>query len=67
MNNIKLSIGELEFRFNNEWNISYGDNGNDMALAFFGDNIKITAPGTYDIILDLTDETKPKYRILKKN
>ncbi len=65
LNNIKLNTGELKFRFNNDWNINYGDNGNDKMLDLHGKNIKIEA-GTYDIILDFTDEAKLKYSISKK-
>jgi CubicO group peptidase (beta-lactamase class C family) len=64
--NVKLSTGELKFRFNNDWNINYGDNKNDKALDLYGENIKIIEAGTYDIILDLTNEVKPNYSILKK-
>lgn len=66
LNNIKLNTGELKFRFNNDWNINYGDNGNEKALDLFGENIKIIEAGTYDITLDFTDEAKPKYSIFKK-
>ncbi len=41
------------------------DNGNDKVLDMHGENIKIEA-GTYDIILDLTDEAEPKYTMSKK-
>ncbi len=62
LSNITLSTGELKFRFNNDWNINYGDNGNDTILDMYGENIKIEA-GTYDIILDFSDEAKPKYSV----
>jgi CubicO group peptidase (beta-lactamase class C family) len=65
LNNIKLNTGEIKFRFNNDWNINYGDNGNDKMLDLYGENIKITEAGIYDIVLDLTDETKPRYSIFK--
>ena len=65
LTNMKLTTGEFKFRFNNDWNINYGDNENDKILDWYGGNIKIEA-GTYDIMLDLTDEAKPKYSILKK-
>lgn len=65
LNDIKLNTGELKFRFNNDWNINYGDNANDKMLNLHGENIKIEE-GTYDIILDMTDEAKPKYSISKK-
>jgi len=65
LNDIKLNTGVLKFRFNNDWNINYGDNGNDKMLDLHGENIKIEE-GTYDIILDMTNKTKPKYIISKK-
>lgn len=66
LNNIQLLTGELKFRFNNDWNINYGDNENDKILDLNGENIKIEA-GMYNIILDLTDETKPKYSVSRKD
>jgi CubicO group peptidase (beta-lactamase class C family) len=65
LTNIKLSTGEFKFRFNNDWNINYGDNDNDKILDWYGGDIKIDA-GTYDIVLDLTNEAKPIYSVLKK-
>jgi len=65
LTNMKLSTGEFKFRFNNDWNINYGDNENDKILDWYGGNIKIEA-GTYDIMLDLTDEAKPTYSVFKK-
>jgi hypothetical protein len=62
---IKLNKGEIKFRFNNDWNVNYGDNNSDNLLDMYGDNIKVQT-GTYDIILDFTDEVKPKYIIIKK-
>jgi CubicO group peptidase (beta-lactamase class C family) len=64
LTNIKLTTGEVKFRFNNDWYINYGDNKNDRILDWYGGNIKVEA-GTYDIILDLTDEAKPRYSILR--
>ncbi len=65
LNNIKLTKGEFKFRFNNDWNINYGDNNSDDIPDMYGNNIKVEA-GTYDIILDFTDEVKPKYYIINK-
>ncbi|MEO7536325.1 MAG: serine hydrolase [Ferruginibacter sp.] len=65
LNDTKLITGELKFRFNNDWNINYGDNGHDKMLDMHGENIKIEG-GVYDIILDLTDAAKPRYSIVKK-
>jgi CubicO group peptidase (beta-lactamase class C family) len=65
LNNITLKTGLVVFRLNNDWGYHYGDNGNDKMLDMFGEDIKVEA-GIYDIILDFTDETKPRYTILKK-
>jgi CubicO group peptidase (beta-lactamase class C family) len=61
--NITLKAGLMVFRLNNDWGYHYGDNGNDKLLDMYGENIKVEA-GTYDIILDLTDETAPKYQLI---
>ncbi|MBK9734337.1 MAG: serine hydrolase [Saprospiraceae bacterium] len=65
INNVQLKDGEIKFRFNNDWTINYGDNNNG-SLKFEGDNIKIEN-GHYDIILDLSDEENPNYKLLKHN
>lgn len=65
LNNIKLNAGKIKFRYNDDWNINYGDNGNDNILDMLGEDIKVEA-GNYNIVLDLTDEAKPKYSISKK-
>ena len=65
LNNIKLNTGKIKFRFNNDWNINYGDNNSDNLLDMYGDNIKVQA-GTYEILLDFTDEKNPKYTFIKK-
>lgn len=65
LKNITLKNGEMKFRLNNDWNINYGDNNGDKMLDMHGENIKIET-GVYDIILDLTEEAKPHYTVLKK-
>jgi|GEM_PF-1609735 len=65
INNVKLKEGEIKFRFNNDWTINLGDNKNGR-LKIEGDNIKIKN-GFYDIILDLSDDENPKYKISKHN
>ena len=64
--NITLTNGEIKFRFNNDWNHNYGDNDNDGVADLLGSNIKVT-PGNYDIILDLTNNTRPFYTMKKNN
>lgn len=60
--NVVLKDGELKFRANHDWDINFGDNGADGKLDAGGDNIKV-APGTYDIVFDLSTNT---YTLTKK-
>jgi hypothetical protein len=62
--NITLKDGEMKFRFNNDWNTNYGNEGGDGKADLHGKNIKIAA-GIYDIILDLTDKNQVRYNIRK--
>ncbi|MGJ5642560.1 SusE domain-containing protein [Formosa sp. S-31] len=62
LNGVTLTTGGLKFRANNDWTYNYGDTGNDGILDDGGDNIAITA-GTYNIVLDLSDPSKPTYSI----
>jgi CubicO group peptidase (beta-lactamase class C family) len=66
LKNVKLEVGEMKFRLNNDWTINYGDNKVDGILEEDGDNIKVKEAGVYDITLDLTDEKNPRYTALKK-
>jgi CubicO group peptidase (beta-lactamase class C family) len=66
LKNVVLTTGLMVFRLNNDWGYHYGDNGNDKILDRYGEDIKIEA-GTYDIILDFTDEAEPKYTISRKS
>jgi hypothetical protein len=50
-----LNAGEIKFRANDGWDINYG--GSDGKIVAGGDNIKITAAGTYTITLDLENGT----------
>lgn len=64
LKNLSLKKGEIKFRFNNDWNINYGDNKHDHILDLYGDNIKVEE-GVYDIRLDLSDKERPAYRIIE--
>ena len=64
LKNITLQKGEIKFRLNNDWNINYGDTKGDSLLDMHGENIKIES-GVYDLILDLTDESIPRYSLQK--
>jgi CubicO group peptidase (beta-lactamase class C family) len=64
--NVALVKGDLKFRLDNNWSINYGDNQGDKTPDLDGKDIKVES-GVYDILLDLTDESKPQYAILKKS
>lgn len=63
LTNQKLKAGELRFRLNNDWINSLGLNNDDKSVCDDGYNFKIKENGFYDIVLDLTIESKPKYSI----
>jgi len=62
---ITLKAGEIKFRFNDAWDVNYGDKGNDGILETGGDNIVVKA-GTYSITLDLSNASRPTYTMSKK-
>lgn len=65
LQHIKLTDGEMKFRFANGWNISYGDHNQDRQLESDGGNIKVSA-GIYDIVLDLRNPKSPKYELMPR-
>lgn len=65
IDNVTLGTGEIKFRYNDAWAVNYGDDGADGNLEAGGANIKVTA-GKYQIILDLSNASKPKYTLTKK-
>ncbi len=67
LKNYKLKAGELRFRLNNDWANSLGINSDDENMCYDGYNIFITEDGFYDIILDMSIKSKPKYSIKKAN
>lgn len=50
--NVTLSVGEIKFRLNNDWDTNYGDDGNNGSLELDGANIPITEAGKYNITFD---------------
>ena len=63
--NVTFGDGEIKFRLDNDWTSNYGAyNSSDNLLIQDGDNIKITS-GNYDITLDLTIPSKPRFDIKK--
>ncbi|MGR7813126.1 RagB/SusD family nutrient uptake outer membrane protein [Lacinutrix undariae] len=52
-----LTAGEFKFRFNEDWGQNYGDDNVDGTLESGGQNMAITAEGTYYITLDLATLT----------
>ncbi|HAH55277.1 MAG TPA: hypothetical protein DCM02_08355 [Flavobacterium sp.] len=49
---LKMKVGTFKFRLDHGWVSNYGDNGNNLSLDSGGDNIPITAAGTYLITAD---------------
>lgn len=60
-----LNAGELRFRLNNDWNNSLALNNDDKNLCYDGYNIKIKETGKYDIVLDMTIASKPRFSLKK--
>ncbi len=53
---IVLSAGEYKFRANNAWAINLGgDPDEDGSMNYDGPNLSIDAPGTYNVVLDLSN------------
>jgi starch-binding outer membrane protein SusE/F len=48
---VTLLDGEIKFRFNEDWAVNYGDNGNNGSLEASGDNIPVSA-GHYLVIFN---------------
>lgn len=65
LDNVVLKTGEIKFRFNDKWDLNYGDKGADGTLEAGTDNIPVTA-GTYAVILDLSNASKLTYKLSKK-
>lgn len=65
LNGVALSTGEIKFRFNNDWNVNYGDQDGDQILDWYGGNIKVEA-GVYDVLLDFRVEGRAVYSISRK-
>ena len=51
---VTFTDGNFKFRFNNNWNVNYGDNGADGTLESGGTDIAILA-GHYLVTLDLNE------------
>lgn len=62
LSDVALQDGEIKFRFNNDWSLNYGDDGEDGVLDLYGKSIKVKA-GRYAITLDLRDDLNPNYTI----
>lgn len=55
-----LKVGEMKFRQDHKWDVSYGGSGGDA--VFNGGNVKITTAGTYTVTLDVNNL---KYTLVK--
>lgn len=63
---VVLKADELKFRANDLWDINFGDTKADGILDYNGDNIKVTAGGTYTVTLNLNEFGKYTYTLTKK-
>ena len=60
---IDLVPGEMKFRLNDAWDVDYGDDDlGDATLNLGGANIPVAEAGTYDIVLDLSEDA-PTYSL----
>jgi hypothetical protein len=61
---IALTAGEFKFRANNGWTLNLGgDNNGDGFMDFGGPNLSIATPGTYTVILDLSNPRAYTYSV----
>jgi hypothetical protein len=59
-----LVVGEIKFRANDSWDLSYGKSDKDGIIGGNNDNIPIDADGNYTIVLDLSQAVYT-YSIIK--
>ena len=57
---------EFKFRANNDWPINLGDDNADNSLEYNGANIKLTAAGTYNISLTMSNAGYYTYKVVKQ-
>ncbi len=63
---MELVPGNIKFRLNDLWDTNYGDDDTSSnVLNAGGADIPVAEAGTYDIILDLSDESNPTYTLTK--
>lgn len=63
---LALVAGQLKFRADNDWAISYGDKTGDKILdTEWDNNINITEAGNYRIELDMRSISRLKYKLVK--
>lgn len=62
---VSLKDGEIKFRYNNDWNLNFGDNEQDGVLDAFGANLPVKS-GVYSFTLDLREEGEPRYQIVEE-
>ncbi|GAA4238267.1 SusF/SusE family outer membrane protein [Postechiella marina] len=59
--NINLIDGEVKFRENNAWDVSYGDAGDDGVIDMDADNNIAVTAGNYVAFIDFNDASGPVY------
>ncbi len=64
--NVTLLDGEIKFRQNDTWDVSYGDATGDNILDTDADNNIASEAGNYVISIDFNDPDGPKYALGKR-
>jgi hypothetical protein len=61
---VTLSAGDFKFRANNAWTINLGgDPDEDGSMNYDGPNLNVSAGGTYNVVLDLSDPRQYTYSV----
>lgn len=66
LNNMTLVDGQIKFRTNDDWGLNYGDATLDGVLDGDNDNNIVVTAGVYDILLDFSNPSSPKYTLTKQ-
>jgi starch-binding outer membrane protein SusE/F len=63
---LQLSVGDIKFRANDNWDINMGDDDANGLLGYGAANIEIKEAGRYLVILDLSNAGNYTYSVTKQ-
>ena len=64
---VALKVDQFKFRANDAWDINLGDKKPaDGTLSYGGENLAVTTAGTYTVTLNLNENGKYTYSLVKK-